>query len=425
MTADGLHGILHILLSDLFLRSTRLARRTLAAVSGDGTVRAAAVRFLSRPECRVVAAGLTVRVLAYTVAVMGTILFPLYRPQQFSVLPTPNPLWDVFARFDSGWYFGVARHGYEFVEGGRSNLAFFPAYPMLMRYGALALGGGRTNVYLAGVIVSWTAFCVASVLLYRLARQYVSDSQAVRASLLLMMFPFGFFYGVVYTEAVFLLCSVGAFLGFRQGRWFLGGLAGAALTATRVNGIVAWPALALVAFERVRHKPEERTAAVVGVFLVPMGLAAYSAFAYSLTGSPLEWMHSIERWDYHPGGYPWTPFVNLFLPLAKAPYAFLLQNPTARYDLLNGLAALFALLLLPRVVRTLGWGYALLILGNLWLPLSSGVFEGLGRYVAVLFPLFVALSTVESSIVRHVIYVSFGVLFALCSILFTNLHPIF
>jgi len=393
-------------------------------VRRDG-VRAAVVALLSRAECRVVAAALTVRVVAYVVAVMGTILFPLFRPQQFSVLPRPNQVWDVFARFDSGWYFGVARYGYEFVEGGRSNLAFFPVYPMLMRYVALALGGGRTNVYLAGIIVSWTAFCVAVVLLYRLAREYVSEPQAQRAALLLTVFPFAFFYGVVYTESVFLLCAVGAFLGFRQGRWLLGGLAEAALTATRVNGIVALPALAFVAYERVRQKPEERTAALVGVLLVPMGLAAYSAFAYSLSGSPLEWMHSIERWDYHPGGYPWTPFVNLFLPLLKSPYEFLLQNPQARYDLLNGLAALFAVLMLPRVVRTLGWGYALLILGNLWLPLSSGVFEGLGRYVAVLFPLFVALATLESRLVRQVVYFSFGLLFALCSILFTNLHPIF
>ncbi len=341
------------------------------------------------------------------------------------MLTSPNPFWDVVARFDSGWYFGVARYGYEFVEGGRSNLAFFPVYPMLMRYVGLALGGGRANVYLAGVIVSWVAFCAASVLLYRLAREYVSESQAQRAALLLMLFPFGFFYGVVYTEAVFLLCSVAAFLSFHKGRWLLGGLAAAVLTATRVNGIVAWPALAFIALERVRTRPEERTAALMGVLLVPMGLVAYSAFNYSLSGSPLEWMHSIERWDYHPGGYPWTPFVNLYFPVLKAPYEFLRQHPLARYDLLNGLAALFAVVLLPRVVRTLGWGYALLILGNLWLPLSSGVFEGLGRYVAVLFPLFIALSTIESRLVRQVIYVSFCVLFAVCCVLFTNLHPIF
>ncbi len=371
------------------------------------------------------AIALTVRVLAYAVALAGTTLLPLYRPQQFSVLPRPNPFWDVFARFDSGWYFGIARYGYEFVEGGRSNLAFFPVYPMLMRYGGLGLGGGRFNVYLAGVIVSWLAFVAASVLLYRLAREYVSEPQAQRAALLLMLFPFAFFYGVVYTEAVFLLCSVGAFLSMRQGRWLLGGLAGAALTATRVNGIVAWPALAFAAFERVRHKPEERTAAIVGVLLVPMGLVAYSAFTYASSGSPIEWMHSIQRWDYHPGGYPWTPFVNLFVPLLKSPYGFLLQNPQARYDLLNGLAALFAVLLLPRVVRTLGWSYAILILGNLWLPLSSGVFEGLGRYVAVLFPLFIALSTVESRMLRTAIYAAFCVLFVVCCVLFTNLHPIF
>ena len=40
-------------------------------------------------------------------------------------------------------------------------------------------------------------------------------------------------------------------------------------------------------------------------------------------------------------------------------------------------------------------------------------------------PLFIALSTIESRLVRQVIYVSFCVLFAVCCVLFTNLHPIF
>ncbi len=119
------------------------------------------------------------------------------------------------------------------------------------------------------------------------------------------------------------------------------------------------------------------------------------------------------------------PLVNLIVPLVSGPYEFLSTNPQAPYDLLNGLAVILALALLPRIRRQLGWGYVLLVVANLWLPLSSGVFEGLGRYCAVLFPLFIALSTIESPQKQQLLFVSFGALYMLCSTLFTNLHPIF
>ena len=120
------------------------------------------------PTFRIVAFSIAVRVFTAVLAFIVNVVFPLAQRQQFTVMDHTHLLWDTFARYDSGWYFGIARHGYEFVEGGRSNLAFFPVYPLLMRYVGLALGGGRQNLYLAGVIISWVAYVLAMVMLYRL-----------------------------------------------------------------------------------------------------------------------------------------------------------------------------------------------------------------------------------------------------------------
>ena len=90
---------------------------------------------------RIVVFSIAVRVFTAFMAFIVNVVFPLAQKQQFTVLDSTHLLWDTFARYDSGWYFGIARHGYEFVEGGRSNLAFFPVYPLLMRYLGLALGG--------------------------------------------------------------------------------------------------------------------------------------------------------------------------------------------------------------------------------------------------------------------------------------------
>ena len=82
--------------------------------------------------------------------------------------------------------------------------------------------------------------------------------------------------------------------------------------------------------------------------------------------------------------------------LVTHPYQYLAGDPLAPYDTLNGLAATLFLIAIPFVWRQFGAGYGLFMLANLWLPLSSGVFEGLGRYCAVLFPVFIWLAGVRS-----------------------------
>jgi hypothetical protein len=62
---------------------------------------------------------------------------------------------------------------------------------------------------------------------------------------------------------------------------------------------------------------------------------------------------------------------------------------------------------------------------NLYVPLSSGQFEGLGRYCAVLFPFFIWLGSFKSPIVRDLVMIPSIALYVLCLSLFVKLHPIF
>jgi hypothetical protein len=59
------------------------------------------------------------------------------------------------------------------------------------------------------------------------------------------------------------------------------------------------------------------------------------------------------------------------------------------------------------------------------LPLSSGVFEGLGRYCAVMFPCFVWLASIRSRAMSTAVLVTFAMLYTLCLALFTKVHPLF
>ena len=55
-----------------------------------------------------------------------------------------NELINLSARWDANWYLGIATEGYHFVPnkpGLQQSIAFFPAYPMLVRVVARILGG--------------------------------------------------------------------------------------------------------------------------------------------------------------------------------------------------------------------------------------------------------------------------------------------
>ena len=111
---------------------------------------------------------------------------------------TPNLFWDTFTRYDSGWYYGIARTGYDAgpaIAGGRSNIAFFPVYPLLMRYVGRLFGRAPGDVYLGGIAVAWICFALAMVALYSLARLDLPAPRAWRAVVAATVFPFAFFFG--------------------------------------------------------------------------------------------------------------------------------------------------------------------------------------------------------------------------------------
>ena len=129
--------------------------------------------------------------------------------------------------------------------------------------------------------------------------------------------------------------------------------------------------------------------ASAGLVLVASGFGAYCFYIYTLSGNPFEWAHVITLWGdtgYKPGGAPWLVLARLGHTLLTHPYAFLTTERLAPYDSLNGLAAMAFVIATPFVWWRFGTGYGLLMAANLWLPLSSGQVEGLGRYCAVHVP---------------------------------------
>ena len=377
-------------------------------------------------DARIFLGALVFRVASALIAFLANIVFPDLIDQGFGVLPRQDHLfWDAFARYDSGWYQQIAANGYEYKGAGRNNVAFFPAYPLLMRAVGAALGGRQQDYYLAGILISWLAFAAGMTLLYRLARLDLPHESALRAVAYCSVFPAAFFFGMVYSESLYFLAVVATVYAFRTQRFLLAGVAGAVLTATRVTAVMALPGVALVAWQTAAGA-RQRSHAVAAVAACFIGVVAFSLFNWSISGSPLTWYESITFWGYQPGArFPFAALGSLVAAVATRPYAFLTTERMAPYDVVNAASAILAMALVPLIWRRFNAGYALIVLAALLLPLSSGQFEGLARYTSVQFPVFLALASLTGEVRHQILIATSAALYGLCLAMFANVHPLF
>jgi hypothetical protein len=337
------------------------------------------------------------RALVLAVAVAATLLIPF--PADVPELPGSS-LWAVQARWDAFWYLKVARKGYEWDPSLdiQQTVAFFPAYPMLMRLAgdlvtipAYAVGDpdlfgsiGDTRVLLGGTLANLAVFAWALVLLYRLARQDLTEDAARWAVIFTACYPFAVFYSAAYTEALFLLCSVGAVLAFRRDRYALAALCGVVLGLSRPNGFLLSMVLPLlgVEFARPRAPAPPRRLLLIGLAcLAPAaGLALYSIYLGIAFGDPLAWARAQQSWGGRVG-----------LSLVTMRYAHVqesgwLSYPAAYpYEAANTAALLFALAM-TWWIRRLSWAYAAWVAVAL-LPAMLIDLPSLGRLTAPLFPI--------------------------------------
>jgi hypothetical protein len=341
---------------------------------------------MNRSATRVVALAALGALLACTVAVSVTsYLFPEgFSPARATWPELPPPLG--WARYDSGWYAHIATQGYSYTPGEQSAVAFFPLYPLAVR-GFTTLG---LDAFLAGVLLTMVCGVLALVLFTHWARARADESMVRDAGLLMALYPFAFFlYGAMYSDALFLLLLVGAFLLLERGHLMLAVLLGALATAARPVA----PALVLGLLARRLEWKHERGQRWSVVDLLPVlaatGLLLYILYLWRTFGEPLAFVkvQSAQGWDQMPGWRTW----------AKVRWAqsFSWGMPVDDFLRLTVHAAFSvgALALLWPTVKRLGWGYGLYSAAIVGLPtLSSKDFMGMGRYLLAAFPLFLTLA---------------------------------
>jgi Mannosyltransferase (PIG-V) len=196
---------------------------------------------------------------------------------------------DIWARWDSVWFLRIAEHGYGDLEGAAA--AFYPLYPAAVGLLGRAFFG---HYLLAGIVVSLAATLAAFVLFHDLAETKLGADGARRAVLYLALFPMALFLQAVYSEALFLLLSVAAFVLAERRRFLSAGVTAGLALLTRPVGVALLPALAILAW----RSPQRRDA-LARLAVAPLLFAVYPLVLWWQRDDPWAFARAQDIWSRH------------------------------------------------------------------------------------------------------------------------------
>jgi hypothetical protein len=307
---------------------------------------------------------------------------------------------DGWVRWDSMWYESIVNSHPRFLPAYLSSANFFPLYAWASWLLALPLRvflNPKSAFYIAGLLLSSSAFLVGLIAVYRLATTLAGSDVAGRTVWLMALFPFSFFSSAVYADALY-FCLAAWCLYFAHAKQWRIACALAALAAmTRIPGFALFPALILEYLRQhdfqVRSLRREVACGAI-LALAPAVLGTYFWMRY---GDPLAFLHARQTgWHRAVGLGALTSDFDRFLSgsiLACRDLGDCLKE----WEPTRTILGYWYLALLPGSVvltiyaaRTLGVGLCAWALGSIMMSLPNGL-DGVGRFTSVLFPVFIAL----------------------------------
>jgi len=339
--------------------------------------------------------------------------------------PASDFLFRTFSQWDARWFLQIAERGYEEVP---QAAAFFPVYPALAH--GLAWVTGSTLV--AGVLISLASAAVAAWALAEIARALLGARGVRDAVLYLALYPVGFVFTALYSDALFLALALAAFLAAMRGRAVAAGVLGGLATGTRLIGLALLPALAVLLW---RGRDARSLARLVPLLLIPAAVGLYALYLDHVLGDP---------WAFTSAQADWDRESSLLGPLDGLRDAFLAAGRGARELLelpadgpghaervglwnLSHLALLGAAAWLTWVAwRRLGPAFGVYSAATLVIALSAPA-EGfplvsLPRFLLADFPLFLALAavTLDRPRARDAVLVGFAAVGAAAAVAFSR-----
>lgn len=359
-----------------------------------------------------------------------------YLPRQEHPRQRSDDLVSSFTGWDGTWYASIVDSGYSYDPNRKSNIAFFPAYP-LAASGVKSLLGVRTEIAL--LIVSHCCLIAVFVMLAMYVRTRFTDAAEKLSGWTLLAFgfwPTTIFLRMAYSESLFILVTLTTMYGMLR-RWrpvcvaLLTGLA----TACRPVGVALIPVFVLYLWKdcygctvrSASSSPESTSSAVVdaegsdsrrlicfgvnAVWLIPTacwGIVAFMMYQGIAFADPLafvkvqkQWtLQSVESFSQHLRVLlTLEPVWSVYVPTSRSYWARFEAQPDALFSLQFANPIYFVLtsglVMLGAWKKWLTANEVLLSAGLLLIPYVVHSYQAVmmaqGRYAASVIPVYLVL----------------------------------
>ena len=232
-------------------------------------------------------------VVSRLLLVVAAIVAEAFIPRNPALIPGEGaPILTSLTSWDGWYYLGIARDGYHAdpVSGAYRDVAFAPLFPLLVRVLSWpwpAFAG------LVAVLVSNVAFLGGLGLLTTLGTTYLGRRRAALAAGLLAIYPFASAFGMAYTEGLFLLFMVAAFLAAERRHRAWAGIFLALTVLSRLQGVGLILPLWLLLLRQDGWRPRVSQA---WLLLGPLAALGFVLYIGSVTGSVTGFLDAQKAW---------------------------------------------------------------------------------------------------------------------------------
>ena len=330
-----------------------------------------------------------------------------------------------FSNWDGYHYLPIAEFGYFRLQ----EYAFFPLYPLLIKLTYFISG----SFLLSGVMINILSTFLGLVFFYKLSvleinkqsltrreGSLTSDEDkniALKALLLLLLFPTSFFFITVYSESLFFLFSVLSFYYLKKENLFLSVLFCGIATATRPLGLAVAAAVFYQLIILKRKKNSQLSwGKIIQLSIVSVsGILLYMVYLFIQTGSALTFLIAQSNWN-RSISWPWDGVLLNLLNIVAAPNIFS-QSLSVVWEFLF---FVFGFGIVLRSFRFLPTYYGLYGLISLLLPLTTSSLMSFPRFVLPIFPIFIILALTKNRLILYIYGILSFTLLIYFAILFIN-----
>ena len=294
---------------------------------------------------------------------------------------------ELFKRNDSNWYEEIYKDGYPKMSEAdwkqvdslheQSTWAFFPLYPLSVKAIATLT---HTTFCQAGNIRALVFSLLCFSCFYLLAFEFFQDEKkAFFCTMLFILFPFHYYFSMLYSEAIFTFFVLFAFICIKKEKYYFLLIPSLLLPLARVNGIILLLPFAIAILEQDHiiaktklqlSKISTKTFFKLSILLVMLlSFVAYAYYQFQLTGSYTAFSKAQSGW--------WRQL--------KMPYASFFARSEMQAQF-NSVYTILTMIVAIISFRKLPLSYNVFIWISLLLPLFSGSTQSMQRFIIVLFP---------------------------------------